>query len=72
MFEDITTLYHVESLAERQVVGVANDEIRMTKLEGMTNDLTANFFCFGIRAFELISSFGIRASSFCSGHWSSC
>src|SRR5262245_39391923 len=67
MLADIlTTRCHLESIAGRQVAQVANNEVRMTKLEGMTNDGTTNFFLRYWR-FELISSFGIRASSF----WSS-
>jgi len=42
-----------------------NDEIRMTKLEGMTNDqMTNDSFAFRHSGFVLLSSFDIRASSF--------
>ena len=58
----LTAPYHLEFLTERQVAWVANDEIRMTKLEGMTNDRTVNFF--RCSCFDFISSFDIRASSF--------
>src|SRR5215472_1585564 len=61
VLEDITTPYHVESVAERQVARVANDEIRMTKLEGMTNELMANFFSL---VFVLRAYFVIRHSCF--------
>ena len=37
MLADISSPYHLEVIAERQVAWAANDEIRMAKLEGMTN-----------------------------------
>src|SRR6188472_736276 len=63
MLTEFNAPYHVESIAERQVARIANDEIRMTKLEGMTNDRTERF-CWS-SCFEFISSFDIRGSSFC-------
>lgn len=59
----LTAAYHVESVAKRQATRVANDEILMTKLEGMTNDRTADFR-FRIRASNLFrhSAFVLRHS----------
>ena len=50
-----------------------NDAIRITKIEGMTKDRTANFFFFGIRASSLFrhSAFVLRHSC-SSGNLSSC
>src|SRR5215472_8090571 len=54
---DIGSPYHLEFVAERQVAWIANDEIRMTKLEGMMNDQMTNdpaYRLFVIRASGLI------------------
>jgi hypothetical protein len=57
----LTASYHLESVADRQVARVANDEIRMTKLEGMMNDRAK---CFFVRASNLFrhSTFVLRHS----------
>jgi len=61
--EDITTPYHRNLSPGGKGRRLPNDEIRMTKLEGMTNDLTANFFS-GIRTSRLFrhSAFVLRHS----------
>src|SRR5204863_4768294 len=52
---------YLEFVAERQVAWVANDEIRMTKPEGMTNDQMTKI---SFSQFVIVSTFDIRASSF--------
>jgi hypothetical protein len=61
--EDITTPYHRNLSPRGKGRRLPNDEIRMPKLEGMTNDLTANFFS-GIRTSRLFrhSAFVLRHS----------
>ena len=56
--------YRTQISSPRQITREKNDEIRMTKAEGMTNDQMTKHGDVGSSSLGLWASFVIRASSF--------